>query len=68
MASDSSYQSFDLDALRDRAVPQNLDSDKAKEMVEKLNDEEARRVPNDDKRRTYGRTPNGTGEFPLIAP
>ena len=63
MASHRSKKSFDLNALRDQAVPQELDTARAKEIVQKLNDEEASRVPASSERRTYGRTPKGTGKL-----
>ena len=63
MAQDQSHKSFNLDALRDKATPQELDPEQAKEIVQKLNDEEAKRVPKASERRTYGRTQHGIGKF-----
>lgn len=68
MAFSYSKKSFNIDALRDRAIPQDLDPEDAKELVQKLNDEEASRIPAGNERRTYGRTPNGTGESSLSPP
>ena len=63
MATSNQKQDFDIDALRVKATPQTLDPEEAKEVVQKLNDEEARLISDERKRRTYGRTPKGTGKI-----
>ena len=62
MAVDHGKEAFDIDALRVKATPQKLDPEEAKEVVQKLNDEEASLIRDESKRRTYGRTPNGIGK------
>ena len=62
MAVNHEKEGFDIDDLRVKATPQKLSPEDAKEVVQKLNDEEASLIRDESKRRTYGRTPNGTGK------
>src|SRR4051794_39740795 len=56
--------------LRERAPkPLHLDNaQNAKEKVLQLNSAEESKVKNEKDRRTYGRTPDGTGRFTLAPP
>ncbi len=52
------------DGLRERNVPQRLPSAAgAKESVQNLNDEEQHTEKDEKDKKTFGRTPNGTGRY-----
>jgi len=55
----------DSNRLRERpsARPMHLPLDDAKQRVLELNDQEDKDHETDEKKRTYGRTPDGTGMF-----
>lgn len=63
---DVSASSSDLDAigLRERNVKQQASSaDEAKEAVQELNTEEQHAAKSEKDKKTFGRTPDGTGRY-----
>lgn len=69
MADVSNGSSADDSQLRERpsAKPLHLNNaDDAKQKVLELNDHEDKNHKDDSKKRTYGRTPDGTGTSPLV--
>lgn len=55
---------IDTKGLRERNIPQHVPTaERAKKVVEELNAEEEETLEAEKNKKTFGRTPNGTGEY-----